>query len=565
MPRPKRARRAPPVTSTKPSATTNKHDDGDDHDGPRGRTRARARVTRSAAARNSVREEEEALRAAHESRDAALDRLANEDPTVTSGPEDDARGRRISVELGRRVVATPLASRRRRDASGLDLADDSMFGDVGDSFADGPVPEEEAEEEEEEEEVPPHSGGAASSSAATASRRFRTRTRPRSRQSSIIERNDPPIRPSSRGANTPGVSSSFNIGVFRRRAREPSILGRSRRAQSQTGSVAGSLASSRAGSVTRDLGSDVDLDLDLDLDLESEGDGDGEGEGGSEVVPEAESTPSKSRRQSRKSQNRHQQREEIPSSPPLSRPPSREPRRRSLRKRKSDDDAIAQSERARPAKASRVEANGGLVIDSDSDLSDASSPSSSPPAPAAAAAAAAARLARPVTPLHANMDEITAPPASSDPEAENNDIWPDIHTLAKRRRRPSVTTPLRPNGDDLLSDVSTPPSLTHSPNLAAATRGGARGAAAAAKKQRERSPKMTTTADLTSLLPKRSHKRIRDDDDDDESDAGSDGAPNPSDEEDTWSRRPQRSSRRRKTTRRPAASARAATGAHKKG
>ncbi|KAG5980056.1 hypothetical protein E4U55_004439 [Claviceps digitariae] len=507
MPRPKRARRAPPVTTSKPSAppAATTIDDKNHHhhdEEPRGRTRGRTRAAaRSAAARDSLNEEEEALRAAHERRDAALDRLANEDPTLTSGPEDNMERRSSALKRGRRrvVAATPPVA-SRRDTSGLDLADESVFGDLGDSFADGHVPE-----------APP--SGASSTASATLSHLKR---RPRSRQSSMIGRHDPPIRPSSRGAgsHTPGVSSSFNIGVFRRRAREPSILGASRRVQSRTGSVAGSVTSSRAGSVARES------------DLE-------------ELAPEAESTPSRSRRQSRRSgnqnqnqhqtqnQERQQQRKEKQPSPSPSPCPSPSPeprRRRSMRKRKSDDDAAQSESVVRRAKVSRVEANGGLVIDSDSDLSDMPSPPPPPPPPDA-------RVARPVTPVM-DMDEIAAPPASSDSEADDNDIWPDIHTLAKKRRRPSVTTPLRNNGDNF-SDISTPPSLTHSPNLAANT--ASTRSRSAAKQQR--SPKVTT-AELTSLLPKRTYKRIRDDDFDIDSDGDPSSEDEDQDDHDPWSRTP---------------------------
>ncbi|KAG6073759.1 hypothetical protein E4U16_004439 [Claviceps sp. LM84 group G4] len=516
MPRPKRARRAPPVKEPKPTApaattTEKRDDDGGEHneDNQRGRTRARARATRSTAARSGL-SEEDALRAARQSRDAALDRLANEDPTITSGPEDDdnninnnknsgsSKRERVSVERPQRAMETPLA---RRDTSGLDLADDSMFGDLGDSFADGEVPE-----------APP----SGASSSATLSH---LKTRPRSRQSSIIGRNDPPIRPSSRGGNTPGVSSSFNIGIFRRRAREPSILGISRRGpRSQTGSATSSRVGSRAGSVVRDS----------ELEMDSEGD---------VVLPEAESTPSKSRRQSRKSQNHHhhhqqqqqqqqqQQEEDKQPSPSPSPPPSPspDPRRRSTRKRNREDAAPSESE-ARPARVSRMEANGGLVIDSDSELSDL--PSSPPRASFAGA--------RAVTPM--NMDEINAPPASSDSEVDNNVTWPDIHTLAKKRRRPSVTTPAHDN----FSDISTPPSLTHSPNnLASAAATKARSAAKQQQQRHRRQSPKVTTADLASLLPKRTYKkRNREDDFDMDSDSGANSSQGEQ-EEDTRSRRPQ--------------------------
>ncbi|KAG6062305.1 hypothetical protein E4U32_002548 [Claviceps aff. humidiphila group G2b] len=506
MPRPKRARRAPPVKEPKPAApaatTTEKRDDDGEQneDNQRGRTRARARATRSATARSGL-SEEDALRAARQSQDAALDRLANEDPTITSGPEDDdnnnnsgsSKRERVPVERPQRAMETPLA---RRDTSGLDLADDSMFGDLGDSFADGEVPE-----------APP----SGASSSATLSH---LKTRPRSRQSSIIGRNDPPIRPSSRGGNTPGVSSSFNIGLFRRRAREPSILGISRRGpRSQTGSVTSSRAGSRASSVVRDS----------ELEMDSEGD---------VVMPEAESTPSKSRRQSRKSQTHHQQQQQqqqedkqedkqpSPSPPPS---PSPDPRRRSTRKRNREDAAHSESE-ARPARVSRMEANGGLVIDSDSELSDL--PSSPPLASFAGA--------RAVTPV--NMDEINAPPASSDSEVDNNVTWPDIHTLAKKRRRPSVTTPAHDN----FSDISTPPSLTHSPNnLASAAATKARSAAKHQQQRHRRQSPKITTADLASLLPKRTYKKQnREDDFDMDSDSGANSSQGEQ-EDYTRSRRPQ--------------------------
>ncbi|KAG6169823.1 hypothetical protein E4U51_001319 [Claviceps purpurea] len=508
MPRPKRARRAPPVKEPKPAApaatTTEKRDDDGEHneDNERGRTRARARATRSTAARSGL-SEEDALRAARQSRDAALDRLANEDPTITSGPEDDgdkndsgnSKRERVSVERPQRAMETPLA---RRDTSGLDLADDSMFGDLGDSFADGEVPE-----------APP----SGASSSATLSH---LKTRPRSRQSSIIGRNDPPIRPSSRGGNTPGVSSSFNIGLFRRRAREPSILGVSRRGpRSQTGSATSSRVGSRAGSVVRDS----------ELEMDSEGD---------VALPEAESTPSKSRRQSRKSQNHHQQQQQQQQpqqhqqedkQPSLSPPPSPspDPRRRSTRKRNREDAAHSESE-ARPARVSRMEANGGLVIDSDSELSDLPS---SPPHTSFAGA-------RAVTPV--NMDEINAPPASSDSEVDNNVTWPDIHTLAKKRRRPSITTPAHDN----FSDISTPPSLTHSPNnLASAAATKARSAAKQQQQRHRRQSPKVTTADLASLLPKRTHKkRNREDDFDMDSDSGANSSQGEQ-EDDPRSRRPQ--------------------------
>ena len=332
----------------------------------------------------------------------------------------------------------------RRDTTGLDLADDSIFGDLGDSFADGELPD------------APMSAG----SSITLS----NLKRPRSRQSSIIGRNDPPIRPSSRGPNTPGVSSSFNIGLFRRRARQPSILGTARKPNSETGSVAHN--------------------------SEPESDGD------DNLDPEAESTPLTNRR----SQQAEQQASPVPAV------------RRSQRKRKSDD---APAEASRQEKAPRLASDGGvdIISDSDSDVSELYSPVTRPP--------------RPVTPVYG--DEILAPPASSDSEDVDR-CWPDIHGLAKRRRDPPIATPLR-NVDDM-SDASSPPSLTHSPNI---DKIGRRGRSA---HKRDRSTDITT-ADLASLLPKRRQKRVRD-----EFDIGGDSEGESDEEEEPEQRRTRSLSRR---------------------
>ena len=408
MPRPRRARNAPPNKADAPESSS----DTNHLDYDRGRSRGRARTTRCTSSRLSLGEED-AISRANRTRDLALDTLANEDATTAIG--DDTRS---SIEVGRRAMATPAM---RRDTTGLDLADDDVFGDLDDSFANGETPQR---------------GRSADSTDLTLSH-FKAR----SRQSSIIGRNDPPIRPSSRGPNTPGVGSSFNIGLFRRRAREPSILGTSRKPLSEAGDAA------------------------QDTEAESEGD----------FEPEAESTPLNERRKTRHSLAR--ERDESAAHPAES----------SSRKRKSVETHEAG---ARPEKTSRVLSDVERNDDSDSELSAIASPSPPPPG----------FLQRPATPF--DQDEITAPPASSDSEGEA-DAWPDIHTLAKRRRRPSITTPLRA---DHLSDISSPPSLTHSPNFEEARAAEQRGRSAT---RRQASPKITT-ADLTNLLPKRRYKRIRD-------------------------------------------------------
>ncbi|KAH7329175.1 hypothetical protein B0I35DRAFT_419537 [Stachybotrys elegans] len=394
-------------------------------------TTKRTRKTRSLGA-HLTEAENEALRAAEASRDNALDRLANEDVTTTtvmSGALVDESDTGSSVEMGRRVMATPA---HRRDTTGLDLADTSVFGDLDDSFGDGDIP-----------------GGTLSVDVSTFS--IISSTRPRSRQSSFIGRNDPPIRPSSRSGNTPGVSSSFNIGMFRRRAREPSILGTSRKPRPEP-PTAGAANDTRA---------------------ESEED---------DFAPEAESTPLNNKRRRTEAAPETDSDEDLYSAP--------RPYTGASKKRKSDE---GHAESDRPEKAARQEPKtvaDPLDVDSESELS---SLSSSPQLPEPA------YPERPVTPI--NLDDVDAPPASSDSEDQGT-VWPDIHTLAKRRRRPSATTPVRPGN---LSDISSPPSLTHSPNFPETRTARHRGRTAT---RRPPSPNVTT-ADLTSLLPKRRYKKTR--------------------------------------------------------
>ncbi|RSM17306.1 hypothetical protein CDV31_003861 [Fusarium ambrosium] len=450
MPRPKRARRAP-AQSAKAAARspTPEAEAPSDNELPRqdkSPERGRRRTTRASGARLGATDEQAVL-ATSRRRDAALDRLANEDPTSASGNNVADEDSGSSVEGGRRITATPT---NRRDTTGLDLAD-SVFGDLDDSFDDDGDGER---------------GGMRSTD--TSSLNLSNFKR-RPRQSSIIGRNDPPIRPSSRGGNTPSISSTLHFGAFRRRAREPSILGTARKPRPE-----------EAGA-----GQEPDS----------------ESEDEEEFLPEAESTPLNNRRRTQPESELEAEREATPEA-------STGPKRR---KRKSED-AVPSSDR--PEKMSRVDLEQeeeeedheeaqqeeepraaseiDLVDDSASDSSLSSLPSPLGPSPVLPD--------RPVTPI--NDEEIMAPPASSDSE-EGNDVWPDIHTLAKRRRRPSVATPPRA---DNFSDVSSPPSLTHSPNYAETRATKTRGRAAT---RRQPSPKLTTT-DLTNLLPKRRYKKQRD-------------------------------------------------------
>ncbi|KAI5465762.1 hypothetical protein BGZ63DRAFT_374477 [Mariannaea sp. PMI_226] len=422
MPRPKRTRRAPAQPAKAKATIPNSDIEASDSDAPRqaqpqSPERGRRRSTRNMAPRP----------------DAAKD-----DASTGSRVQDDAESG-SSIEIGRRDIATPA---HRRDTTGLDLADDDVFGDLDDSFEHGEIPQ---------------GLQSADNSSITLSSFKR-----RSRQSSFIGRNDPQIRPSSRGGNTPSISSTLHFGNFRRRAREPSILGTARKA----------------------------------LPDETNTEQADQSESEDEFLPEAESTPVNNRRRTQPAPEVEQEHELSPEEE-INTQPSKS------RKRKSDD-AILSSDR--PEKSLRLDNDdqdeGGeeqdepedepvAELEDESDTSSLSSISSplGPP---------------PILPVRARTpfddEEIMAPPASSDSE-DNGDIWPDIHTLAKRRRRPSFTTPRKDGGDDM-SDISSPPSLTHSPNYAPNKAPATRGRAAS---RRQPSPEVTT-ADLTSMLPRRRYR-----------------------------------------------------------
>ncbi|KAL7937660.1 P-loop containing nucleoside triphosphate hydrolase protein [Trichoderma chlorosporum] len=371
----------------------------------RGRPRGRPRKIPSVA-QLSINDDN-TIQTANRSRDDSLKKLAIEDEATTSEGSAMRASSRSSIELGRYTAATP--GHNQRDTSGLDLGD-SFFGNLDDSFASGDVP-----------------GSALSGDISNMSY---SALRSQSRRSSFVGRNDPPIRPSSRSGNTPRVGSSFNIGLFKRRAREPSILGANRKPLQEPSAAVQ----------------------------------DSEDDSEDEFEPEAESTPLNNRRRT----HGNSELEEPDSSNP--------------RKRKSLDVQQKPGPSRQPGDRSSPE------------LPDA------PPSPQMDETSESEMLPqRPVTPV--NQAEIAAPPASSG--SEGPDMWPDIRSLAKKRRRPSVTTPSRLEN---LSDMSSPPSLTHSPNYDTAKAGKTRGRP---PNRQQDSPKMTT-ADLTSLLPKRRYKKSRD-------------------------------------------------------
>ncbi|KAL2111814.1 hypothetical protein VUR80DRAFT_9294 [Thermomyces stellatus] len=296
---------------------------------------------------------------------------------------------------------------------------------------------------------PPSRGRSANTSTISAGQFMR-----RSRAPSVVSRDGGIIRPSSRGVNTPSASSTLNFGRFRRRAREPSILSTDRRPRRETPSD--------------------------ESELELEGN----------FAPDAVSTPL--------------ERRQTQAAPERSEPACRTSAR--TRKRKSSE-MEGEGEGVRVEKSPRVEQpeqeenNENVPRDNENDVAVASEDSSlsSLSSPRSLASPIPDR-GRPSTPV--NLDEIMAPPASGGSDSTE---WPSIRRLAKRRRRMSPSTPLRAGGYDDASDISSPPSLTHSPNFPdSKQRPKSRG------RQVERQPSPSPlTAHLASLLPQRRARHAR--------------------------------------------------------
>jgi hypothetical protein len=136
-----------------------------------------------------------------------------------------------------------------------------------------------------------------------------------------------------------------------------------------------------------------------------------------------------------------------------------------------------------------------------------------------------------MTPI--NLSELMAPPESSG--SEDDEIWPDLRAAVKRKRHGPVT-PLR---DGNISDMSSPPSLTHSPNLPATRHATQR------KQKGKPSPKLTT-ASLTGLLPRRRQRTRAAEDGSSDAELDGSGLANDEDELSYIDTRPSR--RRGKTT-----------------
>jgi len=473
-------------------------------------------------------------------KDQAYDKLINMSSTTQSGNDNLLDVESPAIEYSRREEETTLThvqqpgSTRRSyrprhtDASGIDL-DDDLF-DLDDTLEDSLRDEDDTASQT----------GAASGyrSADTSSFNVNLFKKRRPRQSSVAGKDDAPIRPSSRGANTPSISSTLNLGNFRRRKRQPSILSTGRKDRSVRAQ------------------SHVSRDEENDNGIEDDDSG-----------PDGESTPlDLGKRRSGAAAAAAVNRDSLLQSSPI---------QAGSRKRKSvdanhsdgpsDKRAALEADLPPSPQQQNEQVHESIEINSDPP-SELSSPVSSPPPtpptlpPAHRRSPRASQLEqrqqsdRPSTPPQPADEEeddpYNAPPASSDSsDAGSPVVWPSLNNLThraygSRHRAPpppasaalhtalasaTIAAPFarlrtqtpepRDDGGDNESDLSSPPSLTHSPNYGpsrskpagrptSASKKSAAAAAAARKKEAAAAKiKAATTADLASLLPARRNRK----------------------------------------------------------
>ncbi len=368
-----------------------------------------------------------------------MDRLENMTSTTSDDVNKSADTSDESIELGRKT-ATPEAYRRLTNVSGLDL-DDDMFADLDTTL----------------DTAGPASAQRSNETSTLSTSHFRRRPR----AGSFLSRDDGPIRPSSRtGPNTPGISSTFNIGLFKRRAREPSILGTAQKPRPQRPEPERDTESSE-----HEEAPEEDM-----------------------FAPEAECTPFKhSKRRSGEVE--------------VHGTPTRTSLGVNTRKRKSSE---GHEQRSRSSPYAHGQSDPVESIE----RSDSETPSQQPSLPP---------LPRdqtiPTTPIRQEDDEeLLAPPLSSGSSDGGLEVWPPLQSLARGRHRRAVSVLRRtPVPNDNTSDISSPPSLTYSPNYPETSppprqSRKTRQKAAAAKPE----PKITT-ADLAGMLPRRRRRNARDD------------------------------------------------------
>ncbi|KAJ2896609.1 hypothetical protein MKZ38_005399 [Zalerion maritima] len=330
---------------------------------------------------------------------ARINRENSQEKLVTkNAPSTDKYGPSRTcpdVEISRREH-TPPRRTFGADMSGLDL-DDDMFG--ADANLDASF------EDDRKDHV---SASKSHNNSSFTISNFRRRGR--SRTSSFVGGNTGSMRPSSRGNNTTVVSSTLNLGAFKRREREPSILGTAQKKRS-----------------LRPDDNDVSV---------SELDDIGDVEG---FAHRAEGSPL--RRKSRR----------APSAKSDSSGGDMEISDFQTKKRKFSDAQHEGGEvEERPSKI--------LSIESDHDES------AEVPELVSSSVPASPQSLPPVEPVPNQREddpEIIAPPESSDSEECNLQLPP---LQAARRRRPSLSRKTPPTMAHDHSEPSSPPSLTHSPN-----------------------------------------------------------------------------------------------------
>ncbi|KAJ4391131.1 hypothetical protein N0V93_004746 [Gnomoniopsis smithogilvyi] len=407
-----------------------------------------------------------ALAAAQRDREAALSRLDN--LTSTTG---DAMNSSDVPELGRKEMAiessllghkglgmeSSLLGGARGNLSGMEINDSEIFGNLDSSFDDAGA----------KETTGSHSGTRSADTSTFNVSVFRRQPSRRRRQSSIVGKDDAPIRPSSRGPTTPGLGSTLNLGNFRRRQRQPSIL----LSSAQKANLG--LQRSRATSAETETAVAVDSDMEESF------------------LPEAEGTPVRLSRGRNSAAGQAEEGSEATPDVDV----GRETR---SKKRKSTE-----SHETEAAKRQAVEREASETIHDSVEADMPSSPlsvhDSEPSSPPSFIMRSIQRRR-----VSQGLDsDILAPPVDSDSEEDGPMMWPSLKDLGKKRHGgPSRTQKATPAlEDDDMSDLSDPPSLTHSPNFKATK--------PAAKVKRQESPKLST-ADLEALLPRRRRKARRD-------------------------------------------------------
>lgn len=458
---------------------------------------------------STVVEEATAATGGRNMRSSRSSRSRSNLPVVDATNSDDGdveTGRRENYAGGSGMESSllgPAAARGdvgRGNLSGMEIHDDEIFGNLDSSFASTTTADRDCTLA-----ATSRSGTrSADTSAAFNVSVFRrqplavsstttttTTGRRRRRSSSIVGKDDAPIRPSSRGPTTPGLSSTFSLGNFRRRRRQPSILlSSAQKAGLGLGpaSRGGPGAEERAAASGEDDGNENAVESEPEEEEES-------------FLPEAEGTPV---RMSKARKSATSEVVEPGSEAEAQAEPARETR---SRKRKSDQG----HDGGEAAKRQAAEAAEEDTIHPSVEMA------SSPPSFAAR---------RRITP---ELDEaILAPPVSDDSSSEGSPAaWPALKNLGKRQQHHPHRVPSRahravtPALDDDMSDISEPPSLTHSPNFGGAAGLDEKSKNNSSSRRRQASSPKLSTADLEALLPRRRRKVRRDDYDLDSGDSAS--------------------------------------------